>query len=298
MALAGTHPRTFRAVLEYDGTDFHGWQVQAGRRTVQGVLEEALASILSARVPVIAAGRTDAGVHALGQLVSFRAATGIPPERLAAALNSRLPPDAAILSLEEAPADFHATRDARSKVYRYLVLEGRTPRPLLRRTTWRVPVRLDLRRMREAARCLVGRHDFASFRTNPGPEGEGRGTVRRVLRVDLRRRGGLLALEVEGEGFLYNMVRAIAGTLVEVGRGRWEPGRVAGILAARDRRAAGPTAPARGLVLVSVAFGPPRTAGRRRSPGGRKLDPRPPARPRMVRKAGRRRPGPPGEAMP
>ena len=257
---AGGAPRAVRwfcGVVEYDGTDFHGWQVQDGHRTVQEVLEGVLASVLGERVPVTASGRTDAGVHAEGQVVSFRAATALPPERIAAAVNARLPRDAALLSLADAPPGFHATRDAVSKVYRYLILPGRIPRPLLRRTTWRVPQPLDLRRMREGAAHLVGRHDFASFRSNPGPEAEGRGTVRTihridVRRVDVRRRGGLVAVEVEGDGFLYNMVRSIAGTLVEVGRGRWEPARVREILEARDRGRAGPTAPARGLTLVSV----------------------------------------------
>ncbi len=275
-----SRPRTFRGVVEYDGTDFHGWQVQAGGRTAQGVLEEALTRVLGARVPVLAAGRTDAGVHAEGQAVSFRAATSIPPRGIAAACNAILPPDLSVLSLEEAPAGFHATRDATGKVYRYEILLGSAPRPLLRRTTWRVPGRLDPRRMREAARLLVGRHDFRSFRSNPGNEAGRSGTVRTVRRIDVRRRGDRVLVEVEGDGFLYNMVRALVGTLVQAGRGAWEAERVAAALRARDRRAAGPTAPARGLTLVSVSY------GRRRRP--QKKDPPAAAPPRMEGGGGRR----------
>jgi tRNA pseudouridine38-40 synthase len=294
--------RTFRAVLEYDGTDFHGWQVQAGGRTVQGVLEEAIAAIHGSRAPVVAAGRTDAGVHAEGQVVSFRAATALAPERLAAALNARLPADVSVLSLEEAPPGFHAVRDAVSKVYRYGLLQGRESRPLLRRITWRVPQRLNLARMRRAAALLVGRHDFRSFRTNPGV-GEGAlGTVRTLHRLDVRRRGDLVTVEAEGDGFLYNMVRCIVGTLVDVGRGRWPPERVGEILEARDRSAAGPTAPARGLVLVSVDYGGRGTGdgagGPRRAGGGKRRIPSPPRTPRMGRNDGRRASRRPREAKP
>ena len=246
--------RTFRGTVSYDGTDFHGWQVQGERRTVQGVLQEALARVIGAPVSLLAAGRTDAGVHAEGQAISFRAGTGIPPAGIAAAANGLLPPDVAVLSLEEAPASFHATFDATGKVYRYEILCGRTPRPLLRRTTWRVPGRLDAARMRRAARLLVGRHDFRSFRTNPGLDEDRGSTVRTLRRVDVRRRGDRIVLELEGDGFLYNMVRAITGTLVQVGRGTWPPERAGEALRARDRRAAGPNAPARGLTLVSVAY--------------------------------------------
>ena len=248
-------PRTFRALVEYDGTDFHGWQVQGDLRTVQGELEKALGQVLGARVPVLAAGRTDAGVHAEGQVVSFRASTRIPPEGIAAACNSHLPPDVAILSMDRVAAGFHATRDAVSKVYRYDIHLGRAPRPLLRRRSWRVRGDLDLRRMRAAARILVGRHDFRSFRTNPGEAAAGAGTVRTLSRLDVRRRGDRVVVVAEGDGFLYNMVRALVGTLVQAGRGTWTVDRVAAALAARDRAAAGPTAPPQGLTLVSVDYG-------------------------------------------
>lgn len=256
---------TFRGTVSYDGTEFHGWQVQSGHRTVQETLQQALAGVLGGPVNVLAAGRTDAGVHAEGQGISFRARTGIPPEGIAAAANAALPGDVSIVALEPAPPAFHATFDAASKVYRYVILCSRTPRPLLRRTTWRVPARLDAARMRRAARLLVGRRDFRSFRTNPGIERQGGSTVRTLRRLDVRRRGDLLLLEFEGDGFLYNMVRSMVGTLVLVGRGTWEPARVGEALRAADRRAAGPTAPPQGLTLVSVEWRRgPRRAGKKR----------------------------------
>jgi tRNA pseudouridine38-40 synthase len=268
--------RTFRATVSYDGTDFSGWQVQGDRRTVQGVLQEALSKVLGAPVTLMAAGRTDAGVHAEGQVVSFRAQTRIPPAGIAAAANVLLPGDVAVLDLARVPTSFHATYGAKGKVYRYEILSGRTRRPLLRRTTWRVASPLDLRRMRAAARHLVGRRDFRSFRTNPGVEDRGT-TVRNLRRLDIRRRGDRVLLEFEGDGFLYNMVRAMVGTLVQVGRGTWTPGRVEEALRARDRRAAGPTAPPQGLTLVSVSYA--ENGERLRNPASRPLRIRPEAKP-------------------
>ena len=251
----GLELRTFRATIEYDGAGFSGWQVQPGRRTVQGVLEEALERITGARSPAVAAGRTDAGVHALGQVVSFRSTTAIPPDRLARALNALLPPDAAVLSLRAVDPGFHANRDARGKVYRYSLLDGGPRRPSLRGTTWWVPWALDLAAMRRAAGPLVGRHDFASFRSNPGEGASGKSTVRRIRRISIRRRAGRVEMEFEGDGFLHNMVRNLVGSLVQVGRGAWAPARLGKVLRARDRREAGPTAPPQGLVLVSVSYG-------------------------------------------
>jgi len=271
---------TWRATISYDGTDFSGWQVQAGRRTVQGVLQEALSAVLGAPVSVVAAGRTDAGVHAEGQVVSFRAATGIPPEGIAGAANSLLPEDVSILDLRPAPASFHATFGAVGKVYRYEILSGRTRLPLRRRTSWRVASPLDLRRMRKAAALLVGRRDFRSFRTNPGIEDDRGSTVRHLRRLDIRRSGDRILLEFEGDGFLYNMVRAMVGTLVQVGRGTWTPERVGEALRAKDRRAGGPTAPPQGLTLVSVRY-----------PGKGERLPRPRRKARRIGPAGARSPG-------
>ncbi len=246
---------TFRGVVEYEGTGFSGWQEQPGARTVQGVLEEALRAVLGQEVALLAAGRTDAGVHAEGQAVSFRAATRIPPRGIAAACNARLPDDVAFLALERVPAAFHATRSARWKTYRYEILNRREPSPLRCRRTWRVPGALDQRRMAAAARVLRGTHDFRTFRSNPGPARAGEDTVRTLRAASVRRRGDLLVLEFRGDGFLHHMVRNIVGTLVQVGRGSRSPADVRRALLARDRAAGGPTAPAFGLTLVEVEYG-------------------------------------------
>ncbi len=246
--------RTFRGVVEYDGTDFAGWQVQPRQRTVQGTLQDALGRVLGGPVAVLAAGRTDAGVHALGQAISFRAATAIPPRGIAAAANVLLPPDAAILELEEATAEFHATRDARLKHYRYEILVSRVPAPVRGRWAHRVAAAPDVPAMRRAARCLRGRHDFRAFRTNPGPARAGETTVRTLRSVRIRRAGDRVLLDFRGDGFLHHMVRNLVGSLLLVGRGAWPPERMGEALRSLDRSRAGPTAPARGLTLVSVEY--------------------------------------------
>jgi tRNA pseudouridine38-40 synthase len=244
----------WRVVLEYDGTDFEGWQVQPGaRRTVQGVLEEAFARLArGGPVAVFGAGRTDAGVHAEGQVASVRAATRLDPSALERALDALLPPDLAVRALAPAPAAFHARRDARSKLYVYRVWTGPARSPLRERFSLRVRRPLDLAALRRAAAQLVGTHDFASFRAAGG---SGRTSVRTLTRLDLvGEPGGELRFELEGTGFLRHMVRNVVGTLLEVGRGRRCADAIPALLAARDRRQAGPTAPARGLTLVRVDY--------------------------------------------
>jgi tRNA pseudouridine38-40 synthase len=252
-------PRTrslpnWRLVLEYDGTDFEGWQVQPGaRRTVQGVLEAALARLAGdCPFAVYGAGRTDAGVHALGQVASVRLATRLAPEALQRAIDALLPPDVALRELTPAPASFHARRDARSKLYVYRLWTGVARSPLRERYALRVRYALDLDALRRAADALVGTHDFASFRAGGG---RGRTSVRTLTRVEVTGRAGEeLSLEVEGSGFLRHMVRNLAGTLLEVARGRRAADSIPALVAARDRRQAGPTAPAHGLTLVRVDY--------------------------------------------
>lgn len=244
----------WRLVLEYDGTDFEGWQVQpGGARTVQGTLEGALARLAhGGAVAVFGAGRTDAGVHAEGQVASARAQTRLEPDALRRALNALLPRDLAVLDATRAPDSFHARRDARSKLYRYRLWTGPTRSPLRERTSVWVARPLDLGIMQRAAAHLVGTHDFASFRAAGGT---GRTSVRTLTRVELEgEAGGELCVEVEGTGFLRHMVRNLVGTLLEVGRGRRDADSMPGLLAARNRRAGGPTAPARGLTLVRVEY--------------------------------------------
>jgi len=244
---------THRFTLEYDGTDFEGWQRQPeGHRSVQATLEEAIARVTGTAVRVVGAGRTDAGVHAEGQVASASFATRLGPTELARALNAVLPGDLAVLDLSLAHEGFHAQRDARSKHYRYQVWNGVSPSPLrARRSVW-VERPLDLDAVRAAARHLVGSHDFASFRAVGSRVGT---TVRRLLRFDvLGSPGELVVFELEGTGFLRHMARSLVGTLLEVGRGRRPGDSMARVLAARDRAAAGATAPARGLTLVRVEY--------------------------------------------
>jgi tRNA pseudouridine38-40 synthase len=247
---------TFRFVLEYDGTGFAGWQAQApGARTVQGVFEEALGRVTGSAARVVSAGRTDAGVHAEGQLASVRLETRLDAATLARALNAELPPDLAVRSASEVAAGYSAQRDARSKLYRYRVWNSPVRSPLRERTHAWVRAPLDLLAMRQAAAALAGRHDFASFETRRR-ERDGQdesGTERTLFRVGVDGEPGHeVILEFEGDGFLRYMVRSLVGTLLQVGRGVRPETDLERILAARDRRQAGPTAPACGLVLVRV----------------------------------------------
>jgi len=247
---------TLRFTLEYDGTDFEGWQSQPeGHRTVQDTLEAALRSVTGERVRLVAAGRTDAGVHAEGQVAGAKLETSMACAELQRALNTVLPRDLAVVRIEEQPDGFHAQHQARSKLYRYRIWNGSWPSPLRdRRSHWlRTP--LDVAAMGQAAHGFEGRHDFASLQTSGS---EVRDTVRTLYRVEVAGSpGGEICVDVEGSGFLRHMVRNLVGILLEVGRGRLEPASVPTLLAARDRGAAPAAAPARGLTLVRVDYGFP-----------------------------------------
>lgn len=244
---------TFRFTLEYDGTDFDGWQVQpGGRRTVQGALEAALEGVTGRSLRVDGSGRTDAGVHARGQVASARIDTRLDAASLQRALNGVLPRDVVVVDAAVAPPDFHARRDARSKRYAYRIWNGEAPSPLRARTGHWVPQSLDVDAMGEAARACLGRHDFASFQTAGS---DVVGSVRTLSRFDVSGEArGDIELIVEGDGFLRHMVRTLAGTLIEVGLGRRSAASMPALLAARDRRRAGPTAPAAGLTLIGVRY--------------------------------------------
>ena len=240
-----------KVVLEYDGTNFVGWQQQAKGRTVEGELKRALREITAGDLVVYAAGRTDAGAHAEGQVVSFRYEGRIAPRRLMAALNAQLPEDVAVLSAEEVPDAFHARYSARWRRYRYRYLD-RTARPALERgRCWHVRGPLDVEAMSEAARALVGRHDWTSFCSASEPE---RDRVREMRSAQVARRGEFVELELVAEGFLRGQVRSIAGALAEVGRGERPTEWVGKILRSRDRRQAPRTAPAGGLTLMEVIY--------------------------------------------
>lgn len=246
-----TASRNIKLVLAYDGTDFAGWQRQADRPTVQQTVEEVIERVTGERVNLIGAGRTDAGVHALGQVANFHTRSRLPTDDLQRALNALLPRTVAVLEAREVAPEFHARYQAVGKHYRYTI-HNHPIRPVLdRHLVLHIRRRLNLTRMRRAARCLVGEHDFAAFTTHARLQSN---TVRRVDELSIRRNGPRVLVDIKGSGFLYNMVRAIVGTLIEVGRGRLAPEAVAEILAGGDRRRAGPTAPAHGLCLVSVRY--------------------------------------------
>ena len=258
--------RSFKLTIAYDGAAYMGWQVQAEGRTVQAELESALKEVTQEEIRVTASGRTDSGVHALGQVVSFESNSGLEPSTLQRALNSNLQKDVRVLSAEIAPDGFHAIRDSISKRYRYFIQDGGVQDPFLRTWCWYVPQKLDDWHMEEAATALLGEHDFASYQSAGSPRTT---TVRTILDIRVERQVGQLCepivIEIAANGFLYNMVRNIVGTLVEVGLGKQEISWPAEILAAKDRRKAGPTAPPQGLFLVSVEYPSEKSAESTRS---------------------------------
>jgi len=245
--------RNIKFVVSYDGTDFHGWQTQAGLRTVQETLERAIAGLTGeARVRVNGSGRTDSGVHAVGQVLNFHTESSHPPEVLQRAVNARLPNDVSVRHSEEVPATFDANRDAVRKLYRYVLHDGELEDIFLRRYASHTRYKLDAAAMGRAAECLRGKHDFRSFETDWPNRAS---SVRTVTHLAVNRLGDWIWLDVEADGFLYNMVRAIAGTLINVGRGYWPEERVKEVLEGGDRTQAGPTAPAQGLFLMRVRYG-------------------------------------------
>ncbi|HEX2476367.1 MAG TPA: tRNA pseudouridine(38-40) synthase TruA [Lacipirellulaceae bacterium] len=247
--------RWLKLTLAYDGSVYAGWQIQPDKPTVQGTLESALRQITQEVVRVTAAGRTDAGVHALGQVVGCTTATRLSNADLQRALNAVLPNDIAVLSIEDAPDGFHATRDAVAKRYRYQIHNGRTPSVFDRHYAWHYPQPLDAAAMHTAGQVLLGRHDFSSFETAGSERPD---SIRTIHELSVTRGSEELAdrvtIDVAGDGFLYNMVRTIVGTLVEVGTGACDLNWPAAVLAACDRRQAGQTAPPHGLFLVSVSY--------------------------------------------
>lgn len=242
---------TFKLTIEYDGTAYAGWQRQPDQPTVQAAFESALESIAQVPIPVVAAGRTDAGVHALGQVVSFRSDKSLTLAEWVRALNARLPPDIAVLAAEPVADSFHARRAARGKVYAYRILNRPERSALDRARAWHLYGPLDTIAMQEGARALLGNHDFSSFE---GPRSEAEDWRCEMRRLDIRRDRDEVRIEVEADRFLKQMVRAIVGTLVEIGQGKRPPASMKDILNARDRRAAGYTAPPYGLYLVRVLY--------------------------------------------
>lgn len=273
--------RNIKLIIEYEGTNYAGWQEQrvkdlnaetetetgtvreaeagagtgTGKNpipTVQACVREAVIKVVGEEAVLYGASRTDAGVHALGQAANFKTSSGLPTESFVPAINFYLPPDIVVRSAEEAPEDFHAQYSATSKVYSYTVLNDRVPCAINRNFSYRYPSPLDVDTMKEAAKYLTGRHDFRAFSVETSDKKNG---VRTVKSFEVLREGRNVRLMVEADGFLYKMVRGMVGTLLLVGRGKLNTEKFGKILESRDRRLAGPTAPARGLILVKVNYG-------------------------------------------
>lgn len=238
-------------VVAYEGTAYQGWQVQKNACTIEQILNETLSELLGEPITVTGASRTDSGVHSLGNVAVFDTDTRIPAEKLSYALNQRLPADIVIQSSREVASSFHPRKCKSRKTYEYRILNRTFPIPTLRRDTFFYHYPLDAERMNKAASYLIGRHDFKSFCSI---HTQATDTVRELYACSVTRRDDLIILRIEGEGFLYNMVRIIAGTLIEVGCGKREPEEVKEILASCDRGAAGPTAPACGLTMMGICF--------------------------------------------
>ena len=245
--------RNIRLLMEYDGTSYHGWQRQAEAVTIQQVLEESLERLTGEKVALIGSGRTDAGVHARGQVANFRTASPIPLQAFHKGMNSLLPKDIAVLEASEAPPEFHARKSARAKTYEYRILNRPTRSPLYRHYAWWIDAPLDLAAMAGAAAILPGEHDFTAFRASGS---DNLNPVRRVLAAEWRNDAeGWLIFTVTATGFLRGMVRSLVGTLAAVGRGKAPPVILAELLESGARHLAGPTAPPQGLYLVEVFYG-------------------------------------------
>lgn len=243
--------KRIKLTVAYDGTDYCGWQIQPNGITVEEVLNRNLSELTGEEITVIGASRTDSGVHAQGNVAVFDSDTTIPPERIAYAVNRKLPEDIVVIRSEEVPGDWHPRYQETEKTYEYHILNREMPDPVRRRDTYFVSYPLDLEAMRRAAAYLKGEHDFRSF---CNIHTDVQDTVRTIYDLDIIRSGDLVTVRIRGNGFLYNMVRIIVGTLVRVGRGFYSPGQVKEILEAKERTSAGVTAPPQGLVLVKIDY--------------------------------------------
>lgn len=243
--------KRIKLTVAYDGTDYCGWQIQPNGITVEEVLNRNLSELTGEEITVTGASRTDSGVHAQGNVAVFDSDTTIPPERIAYAVNRKLPEDIVVIRSEEVPGDWHPRYQETEKTYEYHILNREMPDPVRRRDTYFVSYPLDLEAMRRAAAYLKGEHDFRSF---CNVHTDVQDTVRTLYDLDIIRSGDLVTVRIRGNGFLYNMVRIIVGTLVRVGRGFYSPGQVKEILEAKERTSAGVTAPPQGLVLVKIDY--------------------------------------------
>jgi tRNA pseudouridine38-40 synthase len=244
--------RNIKLLIEYDGTKYQGWQVQPKGLTIQGVLEEKIRLLTGEPIRLFGSGRTDSGVHALGQVAHFKTKSPMDILLMQRALNSLLPPDIVIQKIEEVHEGFHARKHSKSKVYEYRILNRHLRSAFQQGYVWHISQKLDLEAMRRAGRFLIGEHDFSSFQSTGSPT---RTTIRKVMRAEWKKElKGLIRFEIEANGFLKQMVRSIVGTLVEVGKGKINSEEFKKILDSKDRKKAGPTAPAQGLFLKEVKY--------------------------------------------
>ncbi|AIS53158.1 tRNA pseudouridine synthase A [Thermoanaerobacter kivui] len=243
--------RNIMIVIEYDGTNYHGWQYQKNALTVQQVLQKAIKKVTGEEVALIGASRTDAGVHALYQVANFRSSTKIPTEKLPYALNSVLPDDIVVVEAKDVEDSFHARYSAKRKRYRYLILNRKFPMPTIRNYSWHISYPLNIGEMEKAIKYLIGTHDFSAFKTSGGSKTN---PVRTIHDLVLKKEGDFINIEIEADGFLYNMVRIITGTLAYVGLGKIKAEEVIQILESRDRKKAGITAPPQGLYLMKIVY--------------------------------------------
>ncbi len=244
--------RNFKITLEYDGTRYAGWQAQKSKfPTIQETIEKVLRKIIREDIKLIASGRTDAGVHAAAQIANFKTDSQISREKLQRALNGLLPEDLSVIKIEEAGSDFHSRFTAKSKIYRYTILNRPYRSAFLKNSAFFYPYPLDLGLMRKEARALLGKHDFKAFCASAS---SAKDTMRTIKKIAIKKKSGLIAIDIEADGFLYNMVRNIVGTLIEIGRGRFSAGSMAKIICSKSRELSGPNVPARGLTLLKVKY--------------------------------------------
>lgn len=241
----------YKLIVAYDGTNYNGFARQPNGITIQVILEEAIKAIIQKDVKVLGAGRTDAGVHAKGQCCTFDADINIPVQRLAHAINSKLPSDIAVKSAQIVGEDFHPQYGAKRKTYRYQILNSRIRDPFLSKYSWLYPFKLDIELMREAAAHMIGTHDFKCFTAAGGGAKE---TVRSIYSIDIYQQEELITVDICGNGFLYNMVRIIIGTLIAVNEGKLSTDDIKRVIASKDRGQAGPTAPPQGLTMLQIVY--------------------------------------------
>ncbi len=248
--------RNIKLTIEYEGTNYHGWQIQGkGHKTIQGQIEKALRKIFKKDIRLYGSGRTDSGVHAFGQVANFKVSSYLSLNEIQKAINANIPDDISIIDIEEVSLDFHSQYSAKFKIYRYVILNRQAPSVKDRNFCLHYPYKLNLALMRREAAILVGKKDFRSFQaSDPRNPHRDKNTIRTVRNISIRRKGDYVFIDIEADGFLYKMVRNIVGTLLEIGRGKLPKGSMEMILLKKDRSAAGYTAKAKGLVLLKVLY--------------------------------------------